>query len=342
MDASILSVTTGHRTDASIRVGPSATIDLLYACYFLRHARRRPSEAPPWAHTLLAEHPDVVDAAVALFAREEGAAPLMVAFGGALEGGYAWDATPERFLADLPRVARGARELDQAEEASSMSDELRRFLEETDPDLWSAALADVLRTLWSAIEPYWLAEGRPAAEAAALQVEARLQETGDVVRALPPHHFAQFEALADELRAEAQRGPLWIFPMALSPGGGVHLSSSAATAVGFGLQTETVHARTEAQVEAVARRAKALSDPTRLMLLSLLARYPATRLTVGDLARQLGVSQPTVSGHLKILREAGLVTVTRRGNRSLPALDEDAVRDLLDALGDVLHRPEGS
>jgi ArsR family transcriptional regulator len=57
----------------------------------------------------------------------------------------------------------------------------------------------------------------------------------------------------------------------------------------------------------------ALADPVRLRVLSILAAAPEGEVCVCDLVAPLGKSQPTVSHHLKILSEAGLVQGERRG-----------------------------
>ena len=57
----------------------------------------------------------------------------------------------------------------------------------------------------------------------------------------------------------------------------------------------------------------ALGDPARLRLLSLIATAPAGEVCVCDLVEPIGKSQPTVSHHLKKLREAGLLESERRG-----------------------------
>ncbi|MFW6692819.1 ArsR/SmtB family transcription factor [Streptomyces sp. MAR4 CNX-425] len=57
---------------------------------------------------------------------------------------------------------------------------------------------------------------------------------------------------------------------------------------------------------------KALSDPVRLRLFSLVASHEGGEVCVCDIS-DVGVSQPTVSHHLKKLREAGLLTSERRG-----------------------------
>ncbi|MGW6394903.1 ArsR/SmtB family transcription factor [Streptomyces sp. NPDC055103] len=68
----------------------------------------------------------------------------------------------------------------------------------------------------------------------------------------------------------------------------------------------------QADAEKMAVMFKALSDPVRLRLFSKVASHPAGEACVCDIA-DVGVSQPTVSHHLKKLREAGLLASERRG-----------------------------
>ena len=69
----------------------------------------------------------------------------------------------------------------------------------------------------------------------------------------------------------------------------------------------------EAQAAAVASVLKVVADPARLRLLSLIASAKAGEVCVCDLTAPLGLSQPTVSHHLKVLLEAGLVEREKRG-----------------------------
>ncbi|MFE1906691.1 ArsR/SmtB family transcription factor [Streptomyces gardneri] len=71
-------------------------------------------------------------------------------------------------------------------------------------------------------------------------------------------------------------------------------------------------ALSERDAEIMAAMFKALADPVRLRLLSRVASHPNGEACVCDIA-DVGVSQPTVSHHLKKLREAGLLTSERRG-----------------------------
>jgi ArsR family transcriptional regulator len=67
-----------------------------------------------------------------------------------------------------------------------------------------------------------------------------------------------------------------------------------------------------ARTATLADRLKALADPTRLRMLDLLAQEPQA-LCVCDITAQFDLHQPTISHHLRILREAGLITSARRG-----------------------------
>jgi ArsR family transcriptional regulator len=82
----------------------------------------------------------------------------------------------------------------------------------------------------------------------------------------------------------------------------------------------------------LARRFAALSDPVRLRLLSLLATSADGAVCACDLVVPVGKSQPTVSHHLKVLREAGLVTSEKRGTNVWYAAVPEALEGLREAL----------
>ncbi|WFR73178.1 metalloregulator ArsR/SmtB family transcription factor [Prescottella defluvii] len=70
---------------------------------------------------------------------------------------------------------------------------------------------------------------------------------------------------------------------------------------------------TEGSAIDLARMFKALADPVRLRLLSLVASHPGGEACVCDISDSFDLSQPTISHHLKVLREAGLLDAERRG-----------------------------
>ena len=82
----------------------------------------------------------------------------------------------------------------------------------------------------------------------------------------------------------------------------------------------------------LARALKAIADPARLRLLSLIAAHEGSEACVCDLTEPLGLSQPTVSHHLKVLVDAGLLTRDKRGVWAYFTL----VPGALDSLADVL------
>ena len=82
----------------------------------------------------------------------------------------------------------------------------------------------------------------------------------------------------------------------------------------------------------LARRFAALADPVRIRLLSLLATSEDGAVCACDLVEPVGKSQPTVSHHLKVLREAGLVTSEKRGTNVWYAAVPAALESLRAAL----------
>jgi ArsR family transcriptional regulator len=88
----------------------------------------------------------------------------------------------------------------------------------------------------------------------------------------------------------------------------------------------------EAESDGLAAAFRALGDPVRLRLLSLLLTAEQGQVCACDLVEPLRRSQPTVSHHLKVLRDAGLVQADRRGTN----LWYSVRHDQLDALRSML------
>jgi|SRR5579884_2600129 len=80
----------------------------------------------------------------------------------------------------------------------------------------------------------------------------------------------------------------------------------------------------------LAARFRALADPTRVAIVNRLA---AGECCVCDLNAAFELSQPTISHHLRVLRDAGLVESTRRGTWAYYRLVQEAVRELRQTLG---------
>ena len=69
----------------------------------------------------------------------------------------------------------------------------------------------------------------------------------------------------------------------------------------------------EAEAETLATTLRVLADPARLRLVSFIAAQPGAEACVCDLTEPVGLSQPTVSHHLKLLHEAGILDREQRG-----------------------------
>jgi len=75
----------------------------------------------------------------------------------------------------------------------------------------------------------------------------------------------------------------------------------------------TAQPLSQAQAEQIAPLLKALADPVRLRLISLVASHPGGEACVCDLNDAFDLSQPTISHHLKVLHDAGLLDRDKRG-----------------------------
>ena len=83
-----------------------------------------------------------------------------------------------------------------------------------------------------------------------------------------------------------------------------------------------------AEAEALSGSLKAIADPVRLQLISLVAAHEDAEACVCDLTEPVGLSQPTVSHHLKILVDAGILIREQRGKWAYYRLVPDALHGI--------------
>lgn len=91
----------------------------------------------------------------------------------------------------------------------------------------------------------------------------------------------------------------------------------------------------EEQAGQLATMFKALGDPVRLRLLSLIAAHPGGEACVCDLSGAFDLTGPTISHHLKVLREAGLIGSERRATWVYHWVLPEALQQLSSVLGPV-------
>ena len=92
---------------------------------------------------------------------------------------------------------------------------------------------------------------------------------------------------------------------------------------------------TEEQSERIAPLLKAIADPVRLRLLSLVGAHDDGEACVCDLNDAFDLSQPTISHHLKVLHEAGLLDRSKRGVWVYYRVNREALADLAALLGNA-------
>lgn len=337
-----------------VEVKPAPVQELSYAFYrVVGPANPAISAALPWLRQLEADPPEWFSEARELFAgahwtRYE---PLLMA--SAL--GYALDDSPERFLNDLPGLPRiMVRDLDtlnigghdKPPPPTSSGGKLRKQLLANFELLGTSSVANALHRaltgLWSHLEPDWILEGRETSQDATNTLLEKAGVTGDLLQGLPPHHFVSLESSVAEIKLRSEHVRLVVAPLYFASMGGFKFEIGKVLYLGFGVRSERLFHERRQHVHDLAANLKAFADPTRLMLLVLVSRLRRFPLTVGDLARQLGVSQPTASGHLRLLRDLELVEVVKRGNRSYYRVREARIEAMLKDLQDALvlgYRP---
>lgn len=181
---------------------------------------------------------------------------------------------------------------------------------------------DLLGELWSAIAPWWESEGAPSVARTVADVRRTL-DRGVKWHEVVTTECPTFLEHLPEIIERSERGcPIVLAPCAFF-GKGLYLELPGCILVGIGVHGAVQVAR--AQTEQVVRPLRALADPTRLAIFSYLKSGSAT---VSDIAQAFHLTQPTVSVHVKRLREAGLVTAERRGNRLEISVDESATERL--------------
>jgi len=181
----------------------------------------------------------------------------------------------------------------------------------------------LLKVLWGSVGDEWQREGRPAVLVEARRWTRALEE-GTAYRQLlqSPQLWParpDLDAVADAAAAEGKLvlTPCWF-------GGKIHvIELDGAMYVGRGIRhAERSYKKVAAEISS---SIKALADPTRLAILLRLARDAAS---VTEIARQFNISQPTVSAHVQVLREAGLLDEKMVGRSAKLSASEEGLRRL--------------
>lgn len=181
---------------------------------------------------------------------------------------------------------------------------------------------DVVTRVWTALEPEWVHDGSPIVEAEVRTRRAQLARRPvwqEFVAACHCKSPEEIERLVGQIGPD---GELAVVPAWFGHSG---LIVDLPGLVIMGTEMLEADPNGRARSELLARRLKAVADPTRLALLSALAR---TDMTVTEVARRFSLSQPTVSNHVKMLREAGLISQRNDGRSRYLIVQREAVKEL--------------
>ena len=310
------------------RVFVSGVLDLNFALFAVHRLCDTPQKKhdPGWLRDLPENCPQVVEHIASFW--DDGYPEWSEFLLYAWKAGALFDEDPARLLAELPELA--ARQIDVPalpSEPANIPDLLARRLARLreSPEL-RAEYVSLVRELWGIMRPYWDTEGRERAEGAARILRKRLAEQNEIRPLLPKHHFALRDQHADIVERALARGEAVLVPLGLAGAGVEYFVLPGTAIIGFGPDAEEHEGVRREESEQAAARFKLLSDPTRLAILRTLNSCP---FTIGDLSRMFEVSQPTVSVHVKALREAGLVTSQRIGGRTLYQGSKDDTREFI-------------
>jgi ArsR family transcriptional regulator, arsenate/arsenite/antimonite-responsive transcriptional repressor len=312
------------------RVTASAVFELSFALYAI-HRSYQGSRAwveTEWLQRIERERPDI-RARVASFWRDtddvEWTELILVAH--RLGMLFDVDAQPfvdclERALAEPTEVPEMETELPETVEIiRGHLDELRSSNERR------RAYAQLMADIWSFLKPAWEEGKMSEARAFAREFEKKLAVDPDIRNHVTPGHLITRETFAGVIDGALERDELVVVPLALSGVGAALFSFPGIVLIGVGTSTDNRMAQKREEIERAAATFKLFSDPTRLMILTMLTFAPAS---VTDLAQLFDLSQPTISVHVKMLREAGLLESQKSGNQTLYIVRRTRLREALE------------
>jgi DNA-binding transcriptional ArsR family regulator len=190
----------------------------------------------------------------------------------------------------------------------------------------------LLKAVWEPFEADWNSAGRSAVAAEAVEWDRSLNGGTPYRRVVElPRIWASRPELDEMADAAAGDGNLVLTP---SWHGGIHfVELDGVVYLGRGMRYHEMSYRKIAAE--VSSSIKALADPTRLAILLWLARRPAS---VTEVARHFELSQPTISAHVQVLREAGLLDEKPAGRSAMLSASEEGLRRLFSTAQEALVR----
>lgn len=321
-----------------VSVRSSAVIELGWVL----HSALQPhfAEDHPALRAVFDDHPELLGLVRGLWHKDgqTGAAGFAELILLAAHGGFLFTDDGDVMLERLPEACATVPTTAKAFPMRAESEEDRRLVLRRVARLRRSATmrrtyTDVLTQVWVAASGSWDRYGRAAVAGAATAMRATLAKGGgwrDLAKG------ACDEEALDRAEARLEPGDEVVVVPAYYAHVGLLFDLPGTLVVG--VRAPNGGAESRARSERLARRLRSISDPTRLAILDSLRSGPAT---VTELAARFGLAQPTVSNHVKLLKDSGVVADVRDGTRRNLVVQEGVVRDLMDELGGLLA-PRGA
>ena len=193
---------------------------------------------------------------------------------------------------------------------------------------------ELLQEVWQVARGPWEREGRRIVEQACGRWRERVEGAGQIEDLVAPRHPLK---RADQLGFDdllAGRASLVVSPLYFCMSGGHVVDVNEYVHIGVPA-SDLLPVRKVRDAMFVADRVRVLAEPTRVHVLIQIMSAPAG---VMELARALRMSQPTVSGHIKVLRNAGLIQQRTQGTRSVFVASRKRIEQLLEDARGTLAR----
>lgn len=195
---------------------------------------------------------------------------------------------------------------------------------------------ELIEAVWNAAKREWGDTGRESTAAVVADWSKRLGPAPgiDAIKQLIERQEIwkgrpQYDAMVEQALVEGT--------LVLSPGwfyGDIHIVElDGAVYLGRAIRVQEPIEKLRSCASSISSAMKALADPTRAAILLSLAHEPAS---ITELARNLKLSQPTISSHVQMLRDAGLLEEKVAGRSALLSTNEENVRRYISAVEDKL------
>jgi DNA-binding transcriptional ArsR family regulator len=232
------------------------------------------------------------------------------------QAGCVWDSDTKRLLAWLTTGGAGRPATDYelltepAADRSAIRVRLRRLKQEVET---RRTYRDLVADVWRLAGSAWEQRGRAVTVEASARWKSRLEAGTPIEDLMPPRHPLTYADRLGFSEIFDVRGGFALSPLYFCLSGGQAVDLTDYVHVGAPA-SDLLPVRKVRDAAYVADRLRVLAQPSRVHILIQLLSTPAG---VMELARALHMSQPTVSGHVKVLRDAGLIQPRRAANRTV-------------------------